>query len=231
MSIDAILFDKDGTLFEFSATWDSWSAGIIHTLAEGAEELAHRLAAAIDFDLINQQFHPNSIAIAGTTGEIVTALLPHLPGRQPDELEAFLSDEAASAPLVEAAPLQGLLTELRDAGLKLGVMTNDSEASALTQLERAGVRDHFTFVAGCDSGFGAKPDPDPLLAFCQAAQVAPERTVMVGDSLHDLHAGRAAGMQRIGVLTGTATRSDLIPHADVVLNPIGEIPAWMTENR
>ena len=51
---------------------------------------------------------------------------------------------------------------------------------------------------------------------------------MVGDSAHDLIAGRAAGMQCVGVLTGTATRADLAPLADVVLPDIGHIPDWLT---
>ncbi len=51
---------------------------------------------------------------------------------------------------------------------------------------------------------------------------------MVGDSTHDLVAGRAAGMLAIGVLTGMAARSDLDPYADLVLNDIGEIPALLT---
>jgi phosphoglycolate phosphatase len=124
-------------------------------------------------------------------------------------------------------PLAAFLDDLLARGKVLGVMTNDSEISAKSQLERAGVLDRFAFVAGCDSGHGAKPDPDPLLAFCKAAGVAPERTAMVGDSLHDLIAGAAAGMRRIGVLTGMATAADLQDHADVVLPNIGHIPAWL----
>jgi phosphoglycolate phosphatase len=87
--------------------------------------------------------------------------------------------------------------------------------------------DRFAFVAGFDSGHGVKPDADPLLAFCAATGVAPDRTAMVGDSLHDLVAGAAAGMMRIGVLTGMAQHDDLAPHADVVLPNIGHIPEWL----
>ena len=50
---------------------------------------------------------------------------------------------------------------------------------------------------------------------------------MVGDSMHDLHAGRSAGMRTIGVLTGPASRADLTPHADVVLDTIADIPDWL----
>jgi phosphoglycolate phosphatase len=50
---------------------------------------------------------------------------------------------------------------------------------------------------------------------------------MIGDSLHDLHAGRAAGMAVMGVLTGPATEAELAPHADVVLPSIAALPAWL----
>jgi phosphoglycolate phosphatase len=54
---------------------------------------------------------------------------------------------------------------------------------------------------------------------------------MVGDSLHDLHAGRAAGMRVAAVLTGLATAAELAPHADVVLRDIGHLPGWLEAQR
>jgi phosphoglycolate phosphatase len=50
---------------------------------------------------------------------------------------------------------------------------------------------------------------------------------MVGDSTHDLVAGRAAGMQTLGVLTGVADSEELAPFADAVLPDIGHIPGWL----
>ena len=47
---------------------------------------------------------------------------------------------------------------------------------------------------------------------------------MIGDSTHDLDSGRAAGMTTIAVLTGLASRADLAPHADVVLDDIAALP-------
>jgi phosphoglycolate phosphatase len=52
---------------------------------------------------------------------------------------------------------------------------------------------------------------------------------MIGDSLHDLHAARAAGMTAIAVLTGLAARDSLAPHADLVLDHIGALPDWLDE--
>ena len=120
-----------------------------------------------------------------------------------------------------------LLSRLRAAGLALGVATNDAEHSARSHLAAVGVEPLFDFVAGSDSGHGAKPAPGPLLAFARAARLDPRQVVMVGDSAHDLHAGRAAGMACVAVLTGLATHDDLAPLADAVLPDIGHLPAWL----
>ena len=66
-----------------------------------------------------------------------------------------------------------------------------------------------------------------LAAFCALTGIPPAACAMVGDSIHDLDSGRAAGMTTIAVLTGLATRADLAPHADVVLTDIAELPAWL----
>ena len=52
---------------------------------------------------------------------------------------------------------------------------------------------------------------------------------MVGDSAHDLIAGRAAGMRTLAVLTGVAGSDELAPLADAVLADIGAIPGWLEE--
>ena len=51
---------------------------------------------------------------------------------------------------------------------------------------------------------------------------------MVGDSTHDLIAGRAAGMHTVAVLTGLAVREDLENLADMVLPDVSHLPAWIS---
>ncbi|MGB3148663.1 MAG: HAD hydrolase-like protein, partial [Paracoccaceae bacterium] len=57
--------------------------------------------------------------------------------------------------------------------------------------------------------------------------LAAGEVAMVGDSLHDLQSGRAAGMRTVAVLTGIAKRAELEPFADVVLADIGQLPEWI----
>jgi phosphoglycolate phosphatase len=52
---------------------------------------------------------------------------------------------------------------------------------------------------------------------------------MVGDSRHDLIAGRAAGMPVVAVLTGVAGADELAPVADAVLPDIGHLPDWIVD--
>ena len=223
----AVLFDKDGTLFDFHATWAEWTARVVRDLADGDAARGAALAAAIGFDLGARRFDPASPVIAGTPEELTATLLPHLPGTPAAALTARLVTAAAEAPLVPAVPLAPLMAVLRARNLHLGVATNDAEAPARAHLAAMGVLTAFDFIAGYDSGYGAKPEPGMLLAFAAAMGLAPAQVLMVGDSRHDLHAGRAAGMRTAGVLTGLATEADLAPLADRVLPDIGALPALL----
>ena len=80
------------------------------------------------------------------------------------------------------------------------------------------------FVAGYDSGHGGKPDPGMVIAFARFLDADPSEVAMVGDSLHDLDAARAAGALAVAVLSGPAERAALEPYADVVIDDIGDLP-------
>ena len=225
--IDGLIFDKDGTLFDFRISWGRWAAGFLASVAAGPDHAA-RLGQAIGFDPATLSFAPDSPVIAATAADIAAALAPHLPRQTVADLTAMIDETAGAAPMSEAVPLRPLLTALRGRGLKLGVATNDSEVPARQHLAAHGITDCFDFIAGYDSGHGAKPGPGMCLAFAASLGLDPARVAMVGDSRHDLEAGRAAGMRTVAVLTGVASRADLAPHADVVLPDIGALPGWLS---
>lgn len=228
-AIKAILFDKDGTLFDFRGTWDAWAAGFLPELSGGDADVLAELARVLSFDLKSQAFLPNSVVIAGSNREISRMIARVLKRKDVAIVEQELADSAAKAPLAPVVELAPFLSGLKQAGYKLGVMTNDAHSVADAHLKSAGVHELFDFICGSDSGFGAKPEPEPLLAFCSHVQVDPFHTVMLGDSAHDLQAARAAGMAGVGVLTGVARAPELAPLADAVLNNISELPAWLDQ--
>ena len=224
--IGGIIFDKDGTLFDFHRSWGGWAVGFVRGLARD-EGHADALGRAIGFDLATGTFAHDSPVIAATAADIALALLPHLPGQSAAAITTHINTAAALAPMAEAVPLRPLLSALRARGLKIGLATNDTEVNARAHLEAHAITGLFDFIAGYDSGHGPKPGPGMCAAFARECGLDPTRVVMVGDSLHDLHAGRAAGMICVGVLTGMASKADLAPHADAVLADIGALPDWI----
>ncbi len=232
--IKGALFDKDGTLIDFTATWRGLVDRMLTDYAGPDEALAEALGAAIGFDRRTGLFLPGSPVVSGSTGEIAALLAALLPRMTAAEIEADANRRAAAAGagdeagLVATPGLEGALARLGEMGLALGVATHDTEAAARAHTKMLGLAARFAFFAGYDSGHGLKPGAGMPNAFCAATGLRPAEVVMVGDSLHDLGAGRAAGCAAtIAVLTGPAREDELRPHADVVLGSVAELPDWL----
>ena len=228
MTLAGILFDKDGTFVDFDATWGEGTYTVMEVLSAGDPAVFGRLVEAMHYDVARRRFHPTSPLIAGAP-DTYMHLWATILGRPSDR--AFLHDmnrHFADATLKALAPI-GRPSEVMDAlhrrGLKLGLATNDSEVSGRAQVAALGLDGHMDFLAGYDSGHGAKPGPGMVLAFADRLGVPPARVAMVGDSLHDLHAAKAAGALAVAVLTGPAPRSALEGSADHVLDTIADLPA------
>jgi len=230
-AIRGVIFDKDGTLFDFNATWGAWAETMIAGETRGDSVLKQRLADRLDYDLEKKVFRPGSIVIAETVDVTADAILEVLKSDNKPALIARMNEAATQVPQIEATPLVAFVAELKGLELKIGVATNDAEGPARRHLSRAGVENAFDFIAGFDSGFGGKPAPGQLLGFCEQEGLQPDECVMVGDSTHDLDAGRAAGMICVGVLTGPAPEEELAPFADVVLPSIAHLPDWLRSGR
>ncbi len=222
-----LLFDKDGTLFDFHQSWSLWARGLIDGLSDGDLGRRADLSRCLEYDYENKAFYPGALSVSGTVRQQAEVLSPVLSDWPIARIEAHLVQLAATAVMVPATPLVPLLDGFRAAGLRLGVATNDAESAARKHLEASDIIDKFDYIAGYDSGHGAKPDAGMCSAFAVAMKLDPAACVMIGDSHHDLVAGRAAGMVTVAVLTGLAGAVDLAPLADVVLPDIGALPQWL----
>ena len=223
LDVDGILFDKDGTLFDFHKTWSSWTCDVIDYLCRNKVAQKELIAEALGYDPKKQIFFKSSLLIAGTAEQAADKIAPFIKDMSKHEIEKYLFSSGKRVKLVEVVPLERFLKNLYSKGLKIGLVTNDFEAVAHSHLKAAGIHKYFDFIVGYDSGFGIKPDPGPLLAFAEQFSILPHRIAMVGDSTHDLVAAEKAGMYKIGVLTGLASYSDLAPYSDVVFDNIGNI--------
>jgi phosphoglycolate phosphatase len=91
---------------------------------------------------------------------------------------------------------------LRARGLRTACLTNKPGRFARPLLAAKGLAGCFDFVFGGDAFERKKPDPQPLLATCEALRSAPARTLMIGDSSNDARAARAAGCPVVLVTYG-----------------------------
>ena len=85
------------------------------------------------------------------------------------------------------------LVRLQANGLALACLTNKPVAFAKALLEMKGLAPFFSTVSGGDSFERKKPDPLPVVRTCEALGSEPSRTLVVGDSVNDAAAARAAG--------------------------------------
>ncbi len=225
--IKGILFDKDGTLIDFTATWREAVEQIADKLADGDRDLTLILCDAVGYDARTRVFLPGSPVVAGSVdmvAELMASILPKWSAAEIEKLANRTALEMGADDLAPAPRLVETVKALREMGLSLGVATHDAEATAHANLAALGVTEHFDFVAGYDSGHGHKPGPGMPNAFAAAIGAAPGQVVMVGDSVHDLGAGRAAGCAlSVGVLTGPATEAELASECDIVLPSIAEL--------
>jgi phosphoglycolate phosphatase len=228
--LKGILFDKDGTLIDFDKTWGPAAFEVMREMAQGDERAFARLAEVNEFVIDEKRFLRSSPLVAGSSASYGHLWAQALGRENSDALRHEMNTrfrmwgEKTLAPIGE--PL-AVLQDLVDLGFKLGIATNDAEASALAQAERMGLMPHLAYVAGYDSGHGGKPEPGMVLAFARTIEAAPGEVALVGDSTHDLHAARAAGAVAIAVLTGPAPRHELEPHADFVVESIADLPALL----
>jgi len=120
------------------------------------------------------------------------------------------------------------LTMLRQAGYRLGCVTNKAERFTLPLLQDKGIRDAFELVISGDSLPLKKPDPAPLLHAARHFGVAPEHALMVGDSRSDVKAARAAGFAIVCMTYGYNHGADIrTENPDLVLDRLDALPAYL----
>lgn len=233
MALKGLLFDKDGTLLDFHASWAPIYERLAAEVTGGDARLAARLLQDGGFDPAAGRYRGGTLLAQGNTQEIASAWRPLLPGWEEAALirriDQVFSGEgvAASAPVLDLA---AFFARLKGRGLKLGIATSDNERAARAILERFEALHLLDFIAGYDSGHGAKPTPGMVQGFCRAVGLEPAEVAMIGDNRHDLDMAAQAGCgAAIGVLTGTSLREELAPLATVVLDSIAALEGWLDE--
>ncbi len=116
------------------------------------------------------------------------------------------------------------LTYLKQSGIILGCVTNKAESFTLPIIRDLGIADYFQSVVCGDTLPKKKPDPLPLLYSAEKLGVSAEQSMMLGDSMSDVKAARAAGFSIICMSYGYNHGEDIrLSNPDAVIDSMVEL--------
>jgi phosphoglycolate phosphatase-like HAD superfamily hydrolase len=230
--IDLVIFDKDGTLIEFSAMWAGWAVDLAAGLRRATGlPIERRLFAALGFDPATGRIVPGGGLAATPMARLRERTLAVLIGAGATATGSEAALQAAwqaPDPVALARPLADLdqlFGRLRGSGRRIAVATSDDRNPTERTLAALGLDGWIEATVCADDGVAVKPAPDMVLHVCRALGVAPDRTAVVGDSTADLAMGRSAGAGLvIGVLSGVDDADHLAPGADLILASVADLP-------
>lgn len=212
---DLIVFDWDGTLMDSTSTIVCSIQGACRDLglAEPSDDAArHIIGLGLD--------------------EAIAHLLPALPQHEYprfiDRYRHYYLGKDHEIPMFLGA--ENVVHGLHTAGFLLGVATGKSRRGLDRVLEHTGLRPYFHATRCADECF-SKPHPAMLEQLMDELGMARGRTLMIGDTSHDLLMAKNAGVASLAVSYGAHTRADLLTHAPLeCVGDIQEMETWLLAN-
>lgn len=209
---ELIVFDWDGTLFDSTAL-------IVQCIQAAVRDVgAHppspeRAAWVIGMGLEQALAHAAPEVPPERHGELVRRYQHHWFARQH---EVTLFDGVVP-----------MLHELRTRGHRLAVATGKSRRGLDAALQTVQLQGLFDASRTADET-ASKPHPQMLLELMEELQVEPQRTLMIGDTTHDLLLARNAGCAAVAVNYGAHAHDDLLAHEPLaVAHSVAELRQWL----
>ncbi|MEJ5313107.1 MULTISPECIES: HAD family hydrolase [Anaerolinea] len=213
--IQAICFDIDGTLGDSD---DQWVEMIYHriTFLKGwfGEERLHQLARWIVMEI-------------ESPGNLLYNFLDRLHlDDEASRLFNFLARTFHSpSPKFKLIPGVDRALHLLARHYPLAIVSARDERATQSFLQQAGLETIFQVVVSAHTCTYTKPFPEPVLWAAENLHIPPSACLMVGDTPVDIHAGKKAGAQTVGVLCGFGTEKELLrAGADLILQTTSALP-------
>lgn len=210
-----VLFDLDGTLVDTAPDLIACLNETLQAHGQSAVE-PDRIRPFISYGA--RAMIENSLAVPDA--DLIDALLAVM-------LETYQHNIARHSRLF--AGLDEALSLIETAGLQWGVVTNKRERFTHPLMAALNLSQRAACIISGDTTGNSKPHPEPMFAACAQAQVAPEHCVYIGDALHDMTAGRAAGMKTLAAAYGYLKPDDQPEHwgADALISHPEQLLPWI----
>ena len=226
-----VVFDKDGTLIDFTLMWGGW----VEAQAWRVEMTTHlpvreKLFDAMGYDWISRSIRSKGALCCTPMGELYKLAVRVLvtEGMAQAKAEHVIHQcWRMPDPVLTSRPLSNipaLFRTIRKMDMKIAVCTTDDRQPTVATLEHLGVAALVDALACGDDGLPAKPAGEQLWTLCQQLDVEPHNTIMVGDTSTDMLLGKNAGCGlSIGVLGGASSLDDLAEAADVLVPSVDRV--------
>lgn len=228
--IKGILFDKDGTLIDFSL----WRNAGINTVATILNEYGlqdEKLNKALQKSIgINELGVEPFGALAYKSHEDVAAELHFILSKYKNidfgdfklHVVELLRNEVLKDDVVfkEMTDLRALFGHLKNNGIKVGLATADSYQSAMHMVNKLQHNDCYDFLGSNDGIMKQKPNKDMCIRFCDMYGLKPNEVAIVGDSYNDMIFAKNSGAIGVGVLSGVSSKINLKDTADIIIPSI-----------
>ena len=227
LNVEGIVFDLDATLVNLGGfvNWREAHKQVVQAyLEEGClESLVSRCSESGLFSMLNLMRDELCAALPQNEAERIQGNVYSL-------LETFEYHGISQCYLMSGC--FETLVWLRENGVKMGVATSNSQSVAEKILEINKLRQFFLAVVGRSPELRMKPHPDQILTCFKKINVDPHRGVVVGDSVRDIGAAKAAGIYSIAIPTYFTKREALEKAgADKIIEGLWELPNTLTHIR
>ena len=211
-TFDLLVFDWDGTLLDSTAA-------IVNSLK----------AACRDLNLPEPSTGDARHVIGLGLGEALDLAVPSLAKEQiPWMIERYRYHYlSCDHDLVLFDGVLELIAELKASGYLLAVATGKSRLGLGRSLLHCGLGDYFSATRCADECF-SKPHPQMLEELMDEFEVPPDRTLMIGDTTHDLQMAINAGVASLAVAYGAHSAAELDALNPLArLSSVGELSEWL----
>ena len=238
-NVELIIFDKDGTLILLHKIFSKW----VETLSKKYIELGVDVEIffkELGYNKETKKFLSNSIVAKGTNDDIRNCIYNIL--LKNNDITSDLGSlkelvninwediELSTDDIEECGNTLELFKYLKENNIKIAICTSDDREPTLLTIDYLNINSYLDYIICGDDPISNKPSPEPIWDICNNLNVDVSNTIMIGDTISDIHAGLNAKCSFvIGVLSGGYAENEL-SDADMIINSIDDIPSLFNKN-
>lgn len=231
--IKGILFDKDGTLIDFSL-WRNAGIKTIKSIMDEYDLKDDKLFKDLKKSIgINDYGVEPFGALAYRSHEDLAQEMHFVLNKYIDidinkfqkNVVSLLRSEVMrdDVEFKEMTDIKALYKHFSSNNIKMGLATADCKESAMHMINKLDLHDSFDFIGAYDGVMKRKPSTDMCMRFCSMYGLKPNEVAIVGDSYNDMLFANYSGAIGVGVLSGVSSKINLKDIANVIIPSVNSL--------